>query len=156
MRKEGILEYTVGCAPPRPKQDADPHPENPSWLWLKPKSGCFDGRLAWFVIELSPVRQEKSNDESNRYREHNVIVESAMIAYDPQRKHLYWLGKIEGLPPSPNAIAPLGPGKVCVAGSFGRTWCAIASIDTGSEAAIPSIKVIYEVAGCGSEKASTR
>lgn len=144
MRQEGMLEYTVGCAPPRPKQDADPHPENPSRLWIKRDSGCFDGRLAWFFVELSPVRDQMPKAQWTKYDLPDPIVESALIAYDPESKHLYWLGKSEGLPPFPNAIAPIAPGKVCVAGSFDRTWCAIVSIDAGAAPVTPSLKVIYE------------
>ncbi len=143
MRQEGVLDFASGCAPPRPKQDADPNPADPCWIWLKPNSGCFDGRLAWFFIELSPVRYQ-SNDTWEKAYERDPIVETALVAYDRERHELYWIGRNEGLPPGTNAIAPLAPGKICVAGNFGRTWCGIASVELENRPSNVGIKVIYE------------
>jgi hypothetical protein len=95
---------------------------------------CFDGQYLW-CISADPGR--------------------CLTVLDPQTEQTWKLTADGGLPPvggkenvygdrDPNAggaVAPLAPGKVCVAGWFGRTWCASASLDRKSGV---SLRVFHE------------
>ena len=86
----------------------------------------FDGRLAWFIVQLDDSSTKLVNGQ---YYLITKPVGWALDAIDTKTHHVYVLTSLVGLPPEPSAMAPLGPGKVCVSGWFRRTWAAVASVD---------------------------
>ncbi|MEI8373535.1 MAG: hypothetical protein WCJ35_11975 [Planctomycetota bacterium] len=88
-----------------------PEPLQPPEHLGDPKHGniCFDGRFIW-VGQHDPDR--------------------SLAVIEPTSQRIWRFTAGDELPPM-NAccLAPLAPGKVCVAGYFGRTWCAIATFD---------------------------
>ncbi len=76
-----------------------------------------------------------------------------LAALDPNTGKVWDLTQLEGLPqPTPEytkknqfidpyALAPLRPGKMCVAGFHGRTWVAVVALDPLGKS---TIKVIHE------------
>jgi hypothetical protein len=99
-----------------------------------PSTACYDGRWVWFRSSQSHWSTQK------------------LFVLDPESGKFWEITAKQGLPvaaaedlPGTEVfqalnIAPLGPGKVCLAGSFGRTWIAIATFHpTGG-----AVKVFYE------------
>ena len=84
---------------------------------------CWDGRFLWVVSPGTP--EEASVATATRKRFLAVI--------DPQSEQIVKLTADDGLPPMSHvdggsaAVTALGPGRVLVAGSFGRSWCGIAT-----------------------------
>jgi len=65
-----------------------------------------------------------------------------LAVIDPTTERIWKFTADDNLPPmSTGSVAPLAPGKVCVAGYFGRTWCAIATFDPDKG---KSLKVFFE------------
>jgi len=96
----------------------------------------FDGRYAWVPV-----------NRSNQPPAHPML-----LVIDPASGRTWTVGAEDGLPfppldepPAPYfrslMVAPVAPGKACVAGWFGRTWLAMVSIDP---AAGKSVKVFHE------------
>ncbi len=85
---------------------------------------CSDGKYVW-VASPDPAR--------------------FLAVIDPQSERIWKFTADDGLPPMGGqngaAVAPLGQGRVCVAGYFGRAWCAVASFDPQKG---KSLKVIHE------------
>ncbi len=72
---------------------------------------CWDGQYIWAL---------------------NPGDDGRLAVIEPRREKIWRAGPKSGLPPSVScAIAPLGHGKVCIAGYFGRLWIAMASFDPG-------------------------
>lgn len=94
----------------------------------------FDGKYVW----VSSIVIDKA---------------SRLAAFDPDTGKVWDLTDLEGLPqPTPeflkknrfvdaHALAPLGPGKMCVAGFHGRTWVAVVALDPPGKS---TVKVIHE------------
>ncbi len=91
--------------------------------WRSTIQVIYDGRYVWAL----------SRDESA----------AQLLAYDPATGDVHSFGKDDGLPSSRwgGHLAAMGPGRVCVAGMFGRTWAAVASID---EPGRKSFEIVYE------------
>ena len=73
--------------------------------WGNFKEVVSDGRWAWAPL-------------------HNRL-----LVLDPAARSYTMLGAAEGLPAGDMCVAPLGPGRVCVVGGFGRAWCAVVAYD---------------------------
>jgi hypothetical protein len=85
-------------------------------------SACWDGRYFW--IMTAGVASPSAKDHGEK---------GLLAAIDPRTERIWRFSRADGLPPSSScAIASMAPGKVCVAGDFGRTWMAIATIDVAS------------------------
>ena len=70
---------------------------------------CWDGKYLWAL---------------------NPGEEGPLVVIEPRREKIWRAGPKSTPPPSDScAIAPLGTGKVCIAGYFGRLWVAMASFD---------------------------
>jgi hypothetical protein len=83
-------------------------------------NACWDGQYFW---ALNPGN------------------EGPLAVVEPREEKIWKVGPEAGLPPSISCgIAPLGPGKVCIAGYFGRLWIALATFD-GSRL---KLEVIHE------------
>ncbi len=94
----------------------------------------YDGRFVW----ASAVR-------------HNHA--ARLFVIDPTNGRVREVTREDGLPTADQdglprvdisqalAVAPLGPGRACLAGSFGRAWLAIATFDPASG---PSVEVFHE------------
>ena len=76
-----------------------------------------------------------------------------LLILDPKSEKVWEVTGADGLPQPPNEqlranvpksllVAPLGPGRACVAGSYGRAWVAIVSFDREKEKA--TVKIIHE------------
>ena len=82
-------------------------------------AACWDGSFFWIM------GAGVSLPSAPNYGENGLLA-----AIDPQTEKIWEFSGPDGLPPSSScAIAPLAPGKVCVAGDFGRSWIAVAAID---------------------------
>jgi hypothetical protein len=97
-------------------------------------SYCHDGRHVWFsVARLQKVPR--------------------LLVLDPHSEQIWEIGASDGLPladpeslPDRNTsqvitVAPLSSGRVCLAGSFGRSWLAIATFDPKGT---KTVKVFHE------------
>ena len=83
-------------------------------------NACWDGQFLW---ALNPGEK------------------GPLAVVDPREEKTWTIGPEAGLPPSISCgIAPLGHGKACVAGYFGRLWVALATFD-GSRI---KLEVIHE------------
>lgn len=95
---------------------------------------CYDGKFIWAAFAS--------------YRDKQPFV----VVVDPEQETLGQFTVADGLPLARHmadgvnqrqliAVAPLSPGKVCLAGYFGQTWLAVAEFDgsTGK-----SVKVFHE------------
>jgi len=105
---------------------------------------CFDGRYAWVPV--------------NRLNE--PPAQPMLLVIDPASGRTWTVDAGDGFPfppldepPAPYfrslTIAPVAPGKACVAGWFGRTWVAIVTIDPGAG---KSVKVFHEAREVPDEK----
>ena len=82
---------------------------------------CWDGRYLW---ALNPGES------------------GSLAVIDPVSEELWKFGPEDGLPPSTScAVTALAPGRVCAAGYFGHTWCAVATFDPQKG---KSLKVFFE------------
>ncbi|MDD3926865.1 MAG: HEAT repeat domain-containing protein, partial [bacterium] len=73
--------------------------------WQRVAYACYDGRYVWFSI---------------------IIRDGLLVIIDPETEDIITFSGEDGLPPMETAkMAPIKPGKVCVCGNFGRTWCAV-------------------------------
>lgn len=109
MRAKGRLEPIMEAGAPRLGVDA----------------ACFDGRFLWASLG-APYQVP------------------ALLVVDPQTGRSAEFTAADGLPakaaggpegkftPNTLAVAPVSPGKVCVAGYFGRTYLAIAGFSPGA------------------------
>ncbi|MGD0900069.1 MAG: hypothetical protein ABR915_19720, partial [Thermoguttaceae bacterium] len=82
---------------------------------------CWDGRYVWVL---------------------NAGEKGPLAVIEPKQAKVRTFGPESGLPPSTSCgVAPLGPGKVCLAGYFGRLWVALATFNpsTGMK-----LEVIHE------------
>ncbi len=100
---------------------------------------CFDGKYVWIAAEG---------------RLYNAA--PALFVLDPVAEKVYEVTAADGLPEVPAEVAknprrletlalrvaPLGPGRACVAGWFGRAWVAVVAFDGDKEKA--AVKVIHE------------
>ena len=96
---------------------------------------CYDGRYVWFCVT-------------------SYFKVPRLVVLDPVTEKMWEVLEADGLPIAapdslPNkdtlqdiAVAPLGPGKVLLAGSFGKSWLAIATFDPREER--KSVKVFHE------------
>jgi hypothetical protein len=95
--------------------------------------GCFDGRYAWIPL-LHAGRPQR------------------LLTIDVRGEKVVEWTRDDGLPlaehesgqpsrPATLAVTPLGPGKVCIAGSSGRGWLATAEFSAERE---KSAKVFFE------------
>lgn len=93
---------------------------------------CYDGRYIWV-----PVRRRR---------------EPLVLTIDPESGRVHRFTSEDGLPGTSFGVtaAPLGPGQVCVAGSFGkenvtancdRSWCAVLELDGAGG---KSVRIIHE------------
>jgi hypothetical protein len=139
--KPGLLLRATGPYANVPKGYPFVDPKNPLKQRLSASGVCFDGRLVWYIVELEEVHTVLSD---GKYYKVTKPVGWTVNAIDVKARVGYMLTRSQGLPPSPNAIVPLAPGKVCVSGWFWRAWCAVASIDLDESQVPNSIKVIYE------------
>jgi hypothetical protein len=106
-----------------------------------PHDACYDGRYVWVPVQhgTSPL----------------------LVVLDPRTGKKWELAAKEGLPevdakdlPEIHTfvdlmVAPLGPGLVCVAGTFGRSWIAMATFDPARSA---SVKIFHEARDVVDEK----
>jgi hypothetical protein len=94
---------------------------------------CYDGRYVWF-----PVSQ--------------YLHPALLVVLDTMTDEVSQVTAEDGLPVIPAeslpdqtwqslAAAPLGPGRICLAGWFGRTWLAIVTFDPRAG---KSVKVFHE------------
>ncbi|HVC96454.1 MAG TPA: hypothetical protein VND64_22405 [Pirellulales bacterium] len=95
---------------------------------------CYDGRFVWAAPSTYGGAAAR------------------LLVVDPQTEAVAEFTVEDGLPQSRTiatgsflkqfmAIAPLSPGKICVAGSFGQTWLAVATIEPPGR---KSLKVFHE------------
>ena len=108
---------------------------------------CFDGRYVWAAVS----RHQKPP--------HLAVV-------DPASERSWEIGLAEGLPVRPQEelpnpyvdqplrVAPLGPGRACVAGSFGRGWVALVEFDGATGAA--TVKPFHEAKQVPNAKSETQ
>jgi len=86
----------------------------------------YDGRYLWaavpgaFIKEDSPQRLLVIDPISEKAAEFTAADGLPVVAHDGLSKNQVRQSL---------AIAPIGPGKICVAGSFGRAWLAVATFD---------------------------
>src|SRR5439155_16710301 len=66
---------------------------------------CYDGKYVW-----APVMRP----------------EPMLLVIDPQTEKVWTLGKVDGLPSMSHGVRAVGlePGRICLAGAFGRSWIA--------------------------------
>lgn len=96
----------------------------------------YDGRYVW--VTVSPQFED----------------DPPLIVVEPQAAQVWQIKADQGLPPMKAmagrrgsdmnrrfAIAPLGPGRVCLAGYFGRTWVADVTFDPARGA---TVRVLHE------------
>ncbi len=94
---------------------------------------CYDGRFAWV-----PAR--------------SVVDPPFLVVIDPVGERAWKITTADGLPfasqselPPHTAqflnVAPIGPGRICAVGAFGRTWLAIVAFDPGGR---KSVEVFHE------------
>lgn len=95
---------------------------------------CYDGKFVWAAFA--------SHRDKPPF----------LVALDPERETCCEFTSVDGLPVSPRtadgvnqrqfiAVAPLAPGRVCLAGYFGQTWLAVGDFDGSSG---KSVKVFHE------------
>ena len=105
---------------------------------------CFDGRYAWVPVNRTNVPP----------------AHPMLLVIDPASGRTWTVGAEDGLPfpplgepPAPYfrslMVAPVAPGKACVAGWFGRTWLAMVSFEPGAG---KSVKVFHEAREVPDEK----
>jgi hypothetical protein len=86
---------------------------------------CYDGRFIWVAV--------------------STPADPLLAVIDPDNMRVRRFTADDGVPPFRGTrgigIAAVAPGKVCVVGSFGRSWCAIASFDPGAG---KSFKLFHE------------
>jgi hypothetical protein len=94
---------------------------------------CWDGRFLWVV---SPGTREEASDAT-------AAAKRFLAAIDPQTEQIVKLTADDGLPPMNHpvhgasaAVTAIGPGKVLVAGYFGRSWCGIATVSREKKIAL--------------------
>ena len=101
---------------------------------------CFDGRYVWIASPDTSAPQTlgvpaQPADDSTRF----------LAVIDPHSEAIWKFTAADGLPPlglnRGAAVAPFAPGRICVAGYFGREWCGVASFDPVRG---KSFQVIYE------------
>lgn len=95
---------------------------------------CYDGRFVWATLDVHLGKPPR------------------LLAIDPLSEQAWEFSVADGLPDIKRAgdganhtqfyaVAPIGPGKICLAGYFGKTWLAIATVDNGGR---KSVKILHE------------
>ena len=89
---------------------------------IEGKSVCWDGRFLWIVSPDSDAHLLGRWPARERF----------LAVIDPTTRQITKFTAADGLPPMKDpfgaaAVTAIGPGEVLVAGSFGRSWCAIAT-----------------------------
>jgi hypothetical protein len=91
----------------------------------------FDGRYVWGVA--GPPRGVA--DAVRR-----------LVAFDPTGGPAVEFGPADGLPRGEDyAVAPLGPGRACAVGYFGRAWCAVLSVEASGRKSARMVREFQEV-----------
>jgi curli biogenesis system outer membrane secretion channel CsgG len=94
----------------------------------QPVFQIFDGRYAWLCF--------------NRY-----LLPPALLAFDPQSGRAIDFSEVTGMPLENNttlAAAPIGPGRICLAGDAGRSWIGIASVEGTPISPVTAFKLFHE------------
>jgi hypothetical protein len=116
-----------------------------------PTGVVFDGRYVWAAVR----RHGKS---------------PRLMVIDPASEQVWEVTEADGLPtptiedpkravmiPQTLRLAAIEPGRVCVAGYFGRTWLAIAQVDPAKgPAAGRSVKVFHEARAVATDESATQ
>jgi hypothetical protein len=107
-----------------------------------PHDACYDGRYVWIPVKRGPPPP-------------------SLFVLDPQTGKKWEVTARDGLPeiaakdlPEKYTeqylmAAPLSPGKVCLAGTFGRSWIGIATFDPAKGA---SVKIFHEAREVADDK----
>lgn len=105
-----------------------------AFLNSQPQSICYDGRYVWFSVERLNKTPQLFVVNPDSLKTWEFSEADGLPLIDP--KTLPDVRTIQTI-----RIAPLAPGRVCLAGSFGRAWLAIATFDAlGGK----SVKVFHE------------
>lgn len=94
---------------------------------------CYDGRLVWAAIDRH-------------------LAPPVLLAIGPRSAQVWQFSASDGLPDIKRAadganntnfyaVAPISPGKACVAGFFGKTWLAVATVDDSGR---KSVQIFHE------------
>jgi hypothetical protein len=99
-----------------------------------PTRFCYDGRYVWFSVERYFKTPQLFVLDPVDLKTWEFTAEDGLLLVDPKSM------------PDRNAkqiidMAPLGPGRVCLAGSFGRAWLAIATFDPKAD---KTVKIFHE------------
>ncbi len=109
-------------------------------------NACWDGRYVWFASPAAnPGTPKRATGGGQSGLEYAPEGKPFLAAVEPATGKVWTFSAADGLPPmqSPGgpAVTPLEPGKICLAGHFGRSWCGVATLDP---AAGIKLDIFYE------------
>ena len=109
-------------------------------------NACWDGRYVWFASPAAdPGTPKRVTGGGQSGLEYAPGGKPFLAAVEPATGKVWTFSAADGLPPmkSPGgpAVTPLEPGKICLAGHFGRSWCGVATLDP---AAGIKLDIFYE------------